>query len=157
MLRHLHDLDFLTSVGLLISGFTAAVTGIVADLWDLNDFWYHAVSGYVAAGFAIAHVTLNWLTLNMHRRHLTPDQKRDVIAKLLKTQPSKSNRMIAKQVMVDDKTVGSVRHELQGRAEIPHVSTVEDTKGRSNRRARSAAPPTTSSTRRRSRTVRPIV
>ena len=70
------------------------------------------------------------LTLNMHRRHLTPDQKRDVIAKLLKTQPSKSNRMIAKQVMVDDKTVGSVRHELEGRAEIPHVSTVEDTKGR---------------------------
>ena len=68
MLRHLHDLDFLTSVGLLVSGFTAAVTGIVADLWDLNDFWYHTVSGYVAAGFAIAHVTLNWRRLTGYAR-----------------------------------------------------------------------------------------
>ena len=68
MLRHLHDLDFLTSVGLLVSGFTAAVTGIVADLWDLNDFWYHTVSGYVVAGFAIAHVTLNWRRLTGYAR-----------------------------------------------------------------------------------------
>ena len=68
MLRHLHDLDFLTSLGLLISGAAAAVTGIVADLWDLNDFWYHTVSGYVAAGFAIAHVTLNWRRLTGYAR-----------------------------------------------------------------------------------------
>ena len=68
MLRHLHDLDFLTSVGLLVSGFTAAVTGIVADLWDLNDFWYHTVSGYVMAGFAIAHVAFNWRRLTGYAR-----------------------------------------------------------------------------------------
>ena len=68
MLRHLHDLDFLTRVGLLVSGFIAAVTGIVADLWDLNDFWYHTVSGYIAAGFAIAHVTLNWRRLTGYAR-----------------------------------------------------------------------------------------
>jgi SagB-type dehydrogenase family enzyme len=36
-----------------------AVTGIVADLWDLNDFWYHTVSGYVMGAFGIAHVWLN--------------------------------------------------------------------------------------------------
>lgn len=68
MLRHLHDLNFVTSLGLLVSGFTAAVTGIVADLWDLNDFWYHTVSGYVAAGFAVAHVTLNWRRLTGYAR-----------------------------------------------------------------------------------------
>ena len=59
MTRHLHDLDFLTSVALLASAAAAAATGIVADLWDLNDFWYHTVSGYVMAGFAILHVVLN--------------------------------------------------------------------------------------------------
>jgi SagB-type dehydrogenase family enzyme len=68
MLKHLHDLDFLTSVGLLVSGFAAAVTGIVADLWDLNDFWYHTLAGYLAAGFAIAHVTLNWRRLTGYAR-----------------------------------------------------------------------------------------
>jgi SagB-type dehydrogenase family enzyme len=59
MTRHLHDLDFLTSVGLLAAGIAAAVTGVVADLWDLNDFWYHTISGYVMAAFGIAHVVLN--------------------------------------------------------------------------------------------------
>jgi SagB-type dehydrogenase family enzyme len=59
MTRHLHDLDFLTSVGLLAAGVAAALTGLVADLWDLNDFWYHTISGYVMAAFGIAHVLLN--------------------------------------------------------------------------------------------------
>ena len=70
------------------------------------------------------------LSVNVHRRHLTAEQKREIVAKVLKAQPEKSNRTIAKQTKVDDKTVGSVRRELEGRAEIPHVSTVEDTKGR---------------------------
>ncbi len=59
MTRLVHDLDFLTSVGLLASALVTAITGIVADLWDLNDFWYHTVSGYVMGGFGIAHVWLN--------------------------------------------------------------------------------------------------
>ena len=59
MTRFVHDLDFLTSVGLLASALVTAVTGIIADLWDLNDFWYHTVSGYVMGGFGIAHVWLN--------------------------------------------------------------------------------------------------
>jgi SagB-type dehydrogenase family enzyme len=59
MTRLRHDLNFISSVGVLASGVAAAVTGIVADLWDLNDFWYHTVSGYVMGGFAIAHVWFN--------------------------------------------------------------------------------------------------
>jgi SagB-type dehydrogenase family enzyme len=59
MSRLHHDLNFISSVGVLASGLAAAVTGVVADLWDLNDFWYHTVSGYVMGGFAIAHVWLN--------------------------------------------------------------------------------------------------
>ena len=70
------------------------------------------------------------ISANVHRRHLTPEQKRDLIAKLLKAQPSKSNRTIAKQTKADHKTVGAMRDKLEARGEIPHVSTVEDTKGR---------------------------
>jgi hypothetical protein len=70
------------------------------------------------------------LSANMHRRHLTAEQKREIIAKLLKAQPEKSNRTIAQPINVDHKTVGSVRDRLEARGEIPHVSTVEDTKGR---------------------------
>jgi SagB-type dehydrogenase family enzyme len=54
-----HDLSFISSVGVLATGIAAAVTGVIADLWDLNDFWYHTVSGYLMGGFAIAHVWLN--------------------------------------------------------------------------------------------------
>ncbi len=60
MTRLRHDLNFVSSAGLIVSGLTTSITGIVADLWDLNDFWYHTVSGYVMGGFAVLHVALNW-------------------------------------------------------------------------------------------------
>ena len=59
MTRIVRDLDFLTSVGLLVSALVTATTGVIADLWDLNDFWYHTISGYVMGVFGIAHVWLN--------------------------------------------------------------------------------------------------
>jgi len=63
MTRLQHDLNFVSSAGLILSGLTTGITGIVADLWDLNDFWYHTVSGYVMGGFAVLHVALNWARL----------------------------------------------------------------------------------------------
>ena len=60
MNRLRHDLDFLVSIGLLATAFVTGLTGLISDLWDLNDFWYHTVSGYVMGGFAIVHVVLNW-------------------------------------------------------------------------------------------------
>ena len=60
MRRLRQDLDWLVSAGLLLSAAATAATGVIADLWDLNDFWYHTVSGYVMGGFAIAHVLFNW-------------------------------------------------------------------------------------------------
>ena len=70
------------------------------------------------------------LSVNAHRRHLTTEQKRDLIAAVMKAPPDKSNRTIAKQTRADHKTVGTVRAELEGRGEIPHVAKVTDTKGR---------------------------
>src|SRR5207247_4469858 len=38
------------------------------------------------------------ISKNVHRRHLTAEQKRDLIAKLLKAEPKKSDRQIAETV-----------------------------------------------------------
>jgi hypothetical protein len=70
------------------------------------------------------------VALNLHRRHLTAERKRDVIAKLLKANPESSNLQIAKQVKADDKTVAKVRRELESRSDIPNVETRTDSKGR---------------------------
>ncbi len=59
MTRLRHDLDFLTTIALLATGIATALTGVIADLWDLNDFWYHTVSGYATGVFAMAHVWFN--------------------------------------------------------------------------------------------------
>ena len=70
------------------------------------------------------------LSFNVHRRHLTAEQKRDLIAKLVTAAPEKSNRQIASSVKVDHKTVAAVRSEREGRGEIPHVEKRTDSKGR---------------------------
>jgi hypothetical protein len=72
-----------------------------------------------------------WIvSANIVRRHLTADQRRDLIAKLLKLEPGKTDRQIAETVNADHKTVGAVRAQAEARGEIPHVATRTDRKGR---------------------------
>lgn len=68
MRRLRQDFDWVVSAGLLISVATTGVTGLIADLWDLNGFWYHTVAGYLMGGFAIAHVAFNWNRLVAYAR-----------------------------------------------------------------------------------------
>ena len=60
----------------------------------------------------------------------TSEQKRDLIGKLLKANPEASDRTIAKQTKVDNKTVAKARAKLEGREEIPHVEKRTDASGR---------------------------
>jgi hypothetical protein len=69
-------------------------------------------------------------SMNVFRRHLTPEQRRELIVARLKENPERSNRKIAKILKVDDKTIEVVRQDLERRAEIPHVEKRVDTKGR---------------------------
>ena len=55
-----HDLSYLTSAALLVVATVTAVTGLVSDLWDLNDFVYHKYAGYTLALMGLAHVYLRW-------------------------------------------------------------------------------------------------
>src|SRR5262245_6755158 len=69
------------------------------------------------------------VSCNIHRRHLTAEQKREIVAALLKARAARSNREIAETTKTDHKTVG-LRTEMEGRGEIPHVAERADTKGR---------------------------
>lgn len=68
--------------------------------------------------------------LNILRRHLTQDQRRAAIAAQLKETPERSNNTIAKELGVDDKTVGAVRRGLVSGSEIPNLSAVTGADGK---------------------------
>jgi hypothetical protein len=68
--------------------------------------------------------------LNLWRRHLTPEQRREYIAKVLKDKPQQSNRQVAKQTGASDKTVANVRQGLEATAEIPQLEKTEGRDGK---------------------------
>jgi ParB-like nuclease domain len=107
-----------------------------------NDHWQFQCAHQVGDPYALA------LSFNVHRRHLTAEDKRDLIAKLLKVQPEKSNRAIADTIKIaDHKTVGSVRAEKEATGEIPQLEKITGKDGKSRpttvkkRKAATAAKP----------------
>lgn len=71
------------------------------------------------------------VSYNLHRRHLTAEQKRGVIAAVLKAAPEKSNRQIAEQLRVDHKTVASVRAEREATGDLPQLKRTVGKDGKS--------------------------
>lgn len=59
--------------------------------------------------------------LNLSRRHLTQEQKRELIKDQLRESPQLSDRQIAKMLGVDHKSVGSLREKLEATGEIPQL------------------------------------
>jgi hypothetical protein len=85
------------------------------------------------------------ISANLHPRHFAAEQKRELITKVLKAKPEASNGQIAKQVKAGDKTVASVRRDLESTAEIPQLEKTvgKDGKkrGRPPKRKVGLAPP----------------
>ena len=69
-------------------------------------------------------------SLNVHRRHLTSEERRARIEAAIKRDPEKSDRAIGAEVGRDHKTVGGVRREMEDVGSIPHVEARTDSKGR---------------------------
>jgi len=63
------------------------------------------------------------LSLNINRRHLDEEERRDLIAKVIKAKPEASDRAIAKQVKRDHKTVAKVRKKMESTGEVSPVET----------------------------------
>jgi ParB-like chromosome segregation protein Spo0J len=76
------------------------------------------------------------LSLNVHRRHLTPEQKDEVIAKILKAKSELSNRQIGKLVKADHHKVAKVRRKAESTGE---VSPVEKTVGADGKKRKAKA------------------
>jgi hypothetical protein len=70
------------------------------------------------------------ISANIHRRHLTAEQKRELIAKLIKATPEKSDRQIAETVKASPTTVGTVRAEMETKGDVSKLDTRRDSKGR---------------------------
>lgn len=68
--------------------------------------------------------------LNLARRHLTRDQRRELIAAQLRDTPHLSNNAIANMLKVDDEVVASQRALLVTSGDVPETGTRTDTKGR---------------------------
>jgi hypothetical protein len=81
------------------------------------------------------------ISYNLKRRHLTADQKRDLIAKLLKAKPETSDRIIAKQAKADHKTVGKTRSKLESTGEIPQLKKTIGADGKSRSKPKTAPKP----------------
>src|SRR5215469_2538989 len=60
------------------------------------------------------------ISANIHRRHLSPDQRREIIAALLKDNPGQSSRMVATQTNTSHHTVEAVRAEMVAGGQIAH-------------------------------------
>lgn len=70
------------------------------------------------------------ISLNVRRRHLTQEQKRMALKAELQRDPSRSDRVIAKAVGVNDKTASKARRELQSTAEIPQFTATTGADGK---------------------------
>src|SRR5215510_6967254 len=63
------------------------------------------------------------ISANIHRRHLKPKQKREIIAELIKAQPEKPDLQIAKMIGVSPTTVGTVRREMEAKGDVSKLET----------------------------------
>lgn len=77
-------------------------------------------------------------SLNLNRRHLTRDQRRELIAQSLRQDPQLADREHARRTGADHKTVANIREPLERRGEIPHVETRTDSLGRQQPASRPA-------------------
>jgi ParB-like nuclease domain len=70
------------------------------------------------------------LSLNIHRRHLTREQKRELIAELVKAKPGLSDRQLGEMAKASKNTIAAVRTDMEARGQVGHVEVRADTKGR---------------------------
>ncbi|MBR0937421.1 ParB N-terminal domain-containing protein [Bradyrhizobium jicamae] len=86
------------------------------------DLWYPIKTSEVRGDRVDGDSYTYAVSLNIRRRHLTTEQKRDLIAAILKATPEKSNRQIAETVKASHVTVGAVRAEMESTGQIDQLT-----------------------------------
>lgn len=70
------------------------------------------------------------ISVNVRRRHLTAEKKRELVAELLKAKPERSDRETARIAGSNRTTVGQVRRELEEKGGVSIIDTRTDAAGR---------------------------
>jgi hypothetical protein len=70
------------------------------------------------------------ISANLHRRHLSLEDREGIAAEVLKKRPELSNRQVAEQVKLSHPKVGKIRKHLEEAGDVETVSTRTDTAGR---------------------------
>jgi predicted transcriptional regulator len=70
------------------------------------------------------------ISANIHRRHLTAEKKRELLATLIKIDPGKSNRQIAEEAKVSHHTVGEVREGLEATGQVAQLDATTGKDGK---------------------------
>ena len=70
------------------------------------------------------------ISANIHRRHLSIEDKDRLIVKVLQADPTKSNRQVAKMVKASHPHVAKVREQAEKTGDVETVTTSIDSKGR---------------------------
>jgi hypothetical protein len=102
------------------------------------EFETHEYTGGDPFGFVVS--------MNLHRRHLTAEQRRATAEALLKADPTRSDRAIARLAKVDHKTVAAARAEGEATGEIPQLKETKGTDGKIRPRVKRSSTPTTATT-----------
>jgi len=76
------------------------------------------------------------ISANIHRRHLSREDRKAIIEMLLKADPTKSNRQIGEQTKSSHHTVEAVRGELEATGQIAQL---EETTGADNKKRKRKA------------------
>lgn len=112
--------------GQILDGRHRAAAAIAADL----EAWAMEFEG--TEDDARAYV----MSVNLHRRHLTAEQRRELIKAELKADPTQSDRAIAEKVKVDKNTVALQREKLESGGEIHHLTKRTGKDGKSQAAAK---------------------
>ena len=120
-----------------LAGFRFGVTkDFEVGCFDPDDKWVELPTEFLHDIDPAAFV----ISVNIRRRHLTAEQKRDLIAKLIKANPERSDRATAKLAQADNKTVAAVREKLEATEEIPQLDKRVGADGKARQRASKRTP-----------------
>jgi ParB-like chromosome segregation protein Spo0J len=80
------------------------------------------------------------LSLNLDRRHLSREQKRELVERSLKADPGLSDRQHAERTGVSPTTVGSARSRLEESGDVSNLDTRTDSAGRTQPASKPKSP-----------------
>jgi hypothetical protein len=80
------------------------------------------------------------ISANLHRRHLTPEKRQNLIIEIIAKNPEKSDRQHGNELGVDHKVISRARAKGEDVGRVPHVEKRTDTKGRQQPASRPPRP-----------------